>query len=689
MKTGSSEWIHHSEVDLSFLMDIPTCRRPVGNGPQRHRVRDTMDILCAFDIETSTIPGTEHAAIYHWQFQLGFDTPTIYGRTADEVRDFFDRLAAAAGNRKLVIYVHSLSYEFHFIRGLYDNIRPADVFSVASRKPVKVRLYDNRIELRCSYILTNMSLAQWTKKMHVEHVKKSSEDYDHTLVRFPWSNLTEQELEYCRNDVLGLIEALQVQLDINHDTLDTVPMTSTGYVRRDVKRVMKNYGYYSLQAVQPSPAVYVALREAFRGGNTHANRYMAGCILENVASYDRSSSYPEVCCNALFPMGPFRVCRQNDPEKEMQRGKAVLMRAVFTDMRLKDRYCPCPYLPVAKCRGLARSSYVSDNGRILSADRVEITMTDIDFQIVLNQYQWKKMEVIDMWSSWYETLPDMLRNLVISYYRNKTELKGVDGQEVYYDKAKALLNSIYGLQAQDPCRMNIIYNHLQAGDTLFTEEEGDIPTLLEKSQRQPYGSYQWGVWVTAQARLELQRGIDLAGDMFVYADTDSVKFCGDVDFSNYNSEKRRISTRTGAYAADPQGEIHYMGVYESEGRYDQFITYGAKKYAYVKNGQLGITIAGVNKKAGAAELSERGGIEALTTGFIFNKGGGTESVYNDRRGGIVEIDGHTIPIYPNIYIRPSTYRLGITDDYLSVLEDAELFRKITHDRYVKKQLLKK
>ena len=41
------------------------------------------------------------------------------------------------------------------------------------------------------------------------------------------------------------------------------------------------------------------------------------------------------------------------------------------------------------------------------------------------------------WYASYKKLPDPLINEVVKYYRDKTELKGVNGHEIFYDKAKA------------------------------------------------------------------------------------------------------------------------------------------------------------------------------------------------------------------------------------------------------------
>lgn len=187
-----------------------------------------------------------------------------------------------------------------------------------------------------------------------------------------------------------------------------------------------------------------------------------------------------------------------------------------------------------------------------------------------------------------------------------------------------------------------------------------------------------GVYVTAWSRAELQAGLSLAGHRAVYCDTDSVKYLGEVDWTEYNKERVAASTESGAHATDPKGTEHYMGVFEAEKAYKTFATLGAKKYAYTyEDGSLGITIAGVGKKKGATELQRAGGLEAFRNGFTFTDAGGLESVYNDEPGSRwLEIDGHQWEIGPNIYLRPSTYTLGQTEDYIRLLKDPGLLDAI-------------
>ena len=182
--------------------------------------------------------------------------------------------------------------------------------------------------------------------------------------------------------------------------------------------------------------------------------------------------------------------------------------------------------------------------------------------------------------------------------------------------------------------------------------------------------------------------IDAAGDNFVYCDTDSVKYLGSLDMEEYNREKIRNSRESGASATDPAGKTPFMGVFEDEGRYKRFCTLGAKKYAYEEqDGSLHITVAGVGKNAGAQELLAAGGLEAFRPGMTFTAAGGLEAVYNDRTDMDMEIDGHRIHIGPNVCLRPSSYTLGLTEDYIRLLEDADLARAVIHERNLRKALM--
>lgn len=644
-----------------------------------------LDIVTAFDIETTRIKSIEQAVMYIWQWHFADPIDlTVVGRTWDEFESFCASLEACMQEQsqedyhlQLCVYVHNLSYEFQFLRGIY-HFTNDEIFAVDCRKVLKCTMYDNFFEFRCSYLHSNMSLDAYTHKMGVAHGKLSGVKFDYNKPRYPWTPLSDDELEYCVNDVLGLCEALTIEMHHDNDNLYTIPLTSTGYVRRDARAAMKRAGMERLGAIQPDAELYTMLREAFRGGNTHANRYYTGQVLRGkIQSADRSSSYPDVLCNCLYPMRAFEpigeISLDGLKRKLNQHRKALIMRIALTDVELINPCWGCPYLTIDKSRNVIDPD--RDNGRILSAKYLETTVTDVDLAIILKEYKFSGFRVFDCWQSTYAKLPRDLIECAIDYYRAKTSLKNVSGQELYYMKSKNKLNSIYGMMAQDPGKRSILYT---PEEEFEIDEKTPIENILSQNLRNAFLCYQWGVWVTANARYRLEEGIELAGDGFVYCDTDSVKYLGDIDWANYNKARIKDSKASGAYAADPSGKMHYMGVFEPEHEMCEFATLGAKKYCYRETPEspLCCTIAGVNKKEGAKELERHGGIDAFKPGFVFKDAGGTESVYNDSPEiDSITIDGHTLPITSNVVIRESTYKLGITSEYMDLLLRCDYTRK--------------
>lgn len=651
-------WEQSVNYDAITFKPLP---RPSGI---KGRVGPYADCLAAFDIETTRLTEIEQSVMYVWQFCLDFPDGhdlVILGRTWREFKHMTYKLGERLGNLHLKTYIHNASYEFQYLAGIYD-FRPHEVFAMESRSVLSFTMY-KRFEFFCSYKLFNMSLDAATAKYCPEYHKKSGAEYEYTKRRFYDTPLTRRELLYSVYDVWGLCKAVRVLMRLHDDNLYTIPRTATGFVRREVRVEMSPY-HAELCRAWPDYDLYKRLRIAFRGGNTHANRYYAGDIIEDVHSVDISSSYPSQQCTKQFPVTPFKRVPLADGalfDKLRERGRALLIHCRFYNLRLRDKYTSVPYLPLAKCVRI--QDYENDNGRLLCAKLAETVLTDIDFAIVERQYKFR-LEIVDLYKSHYGPLPAPLVDINRRYFAAKTELKGVPGQELYYMKSKNLLNAIYGMSVQDPINPEIIF---ESGE--YVEDLAQTPEqLLQRAGKAPYTLYQYGVWTTAHARDALQAGIDLCGDGLIYVDTDSCKYVGSPDFGPYNAERERIATERGACAADKSGTTHYMGVYEDDGSYKRFITLGAKKYAFEDSrGKLGITVAGVPKKTGAAELQRKGGLEAFKPGFVFNETGKLESVYNDADFGRFVADGRRLNITRNTVLRETTYKLDITPEYAELL----------------------
>lgn len=684
-------YITYGEYNWDKFCAIPVEKKPKGN--PGGRIKNTYkDMITAFDIETTTIEEIEQAVMYIWQWQL--DDVTVIGRTWHEFIQFVNKLNFYLDKQDavMVCFVHNLSFEFEFISGLLD-FQPDDVFAVDSRKVLKAT-YKN-IEFRCSYLQTNMNLRSFCEKMAVKSYKLK---LDYRKKRYWYTELSQKEMAYCLNDVRGLVEAIKKEMERDGDNLYTLPLTSTGYARRDAKAAMRSVGRSYLNEIMPDYHIYELLRLAFRGGNTHANRYYTDRILRAddvgpIRSADRSSSYPDVICNEKFPMSKFFYLKEPTWEKledlVFRKEKACIIRCSLSDVHLRDPYWPVPYIAKSKCSGVVNGVY--DNGRILSAEYIDdMCITDIDLKILAEEYDFE-LYPREVAYARYGYLPKEARDVVLSYYRDKTDLKEKPGDaehtaefyELLYNKKKNLLNAQYGMYAQDPVKISVKYVN-ERTDLFEPDLEESPEELLSKHNKRAFAAYQWGVWVTAWARWHLEQGIKLChqpdkGSEFIYCDTDSCKYIGEVDWSGYNKERQELSKKNGVYATDPNGKIHYMGIFEPEDKLEasEFKTMGAKKYAYrtMIDGKLHITIAGVNKKIGAIELERAGGLSAMKEDFKFIYAGGLKAKYNDypEVSSWVTEDGHTIKITRNVCLLPNTKTLGISAEYRELITASNIF----------------
>ena len=214
------------------------------------------------------------------------------------------------------------------------------------------------------------------------------------------------------------------------------------------------------------------------------------------------------------------------------------------------------------------------------------------------------------------------------------------------------------------------------------------PEEIEKALKGAAFPYQWGVYTTAYARKQLQDAIKLCGDRIIYCDTDSVKTLGDVPIQRLNDKLRQRAETVGAYADDMNGNLHYIGVFESDGHYKQFITQGAKRYAYIKDdGKMGVTVAGVsteiNEDTGISfAVEELKSLKRFKPGMKWSKAGGTQAVYNDADDFMYQDpeSGKEVRITKNVAIIPTTYVMTHSRDYALLLREIQLYKDFRRER---------
>lgn len=651
MKSPEISW----EPVLDLIRKAPVVRRPRGNPGSAPHGLYYKDVICSFDIETSKVD-EKNSIMYSWQFCCEDADHVIIGRSWEEFIEFSKKVKEASRGAAIAVYVHDLAHEFVYLSGLM-RFESKDVLSGKKREVIKA--YSEPFEFRCSYRLTGLSLESLTHRLKVKHPKIKG--YDYNKVRYPWTELESDELEYIKNDVIGLVEAVKILFAAYEDNIYKVPITQTGYIRRVIKKVMRSYPWGRIAEQKINYEIYQLCYMAMRGGLVHANRYLAGEVISDIEPWDMSSCYPAAMIYCCYPMGAWQI--ENNPDISYllrliyKRKKAILATIRFTNLRLKNKYDPWPY--ITKNKSAIKGACQVDNGRVMKAQELTGTYTDIDFKIILSQYDFDEITILQMASSTYGKLPEQIRNEIKKLYRDKTALKGVD--PVGYELTKILLNGCFGMMSEDPGKLYTYYNP-DTGE--FQLEELTREQALERKNKNSFLSYAWGVWVTAHARAWMQGVLSRTGEEgALYVDTDGVKVYKGQKyiFEEFNAKIEKMAlSEGGCQAIDADGVIHTLGEFEREPVMDEFITLGAKKYAYKRGNKIEIATSGVNKEKGGEEL---GSLENYKEGFTFRKGGGSEAIYNDHVDKWIEIDGHKVHITRNVSINPSTYTLGLTSEY--------------------------
>lgn len=621
-----------------------------GRGPRAVRYVDT---VAAFDIETSsfTVDGNKAATMYVWQF--GIAGEVIIGRTWGELKQVVIALAETFGlcpNRRLIIYVHNLAFEFSFFCNLFCWDK---VFCADTRKPIYSQTHMG-LEFRCSYIQTMLSLEKVGENLLHSQIRKLKGDLDYDKMRHSKTPLTEEELRYCINDVRVLM-AWEKEKSEEVGGIDKITLTKTGEVREFVKNLAYPAGKKGqrqrkktqdlMSTLTLDPDEYQALRQAFQGGFTHCSPYAAGLIFDDVHSIDFTSSYPAVMLAEWYPMGR-AIHELPKDESELEKWLNTFCCLFLIEFKgLKSKVDFDNILSFSKCAVKGKKQL--SNGRIVSCDECRTWITEVDFESIQKFYKWDEISICDFYRYPKGPLPKYMVDAIIYLYKKKTQLKGIKGKEQEYQVVKGMLNALYGMVVTNIAKDEIVF------DGEWRSEEVDVAKTIAEynSKRGRFLFYPWGVWVTAYARRNLYRGILKAGWSYIYSDTDSVKYTdseGMDDFIEQYNEYivKKITDNIAQYGytyadiapKNKKGKECPIGVWDREAGYEKFKTLGAKRYAYIQidkedgTKHFGITIAGVSKKYGAEYLERKYGLEGALEAFKDGLEFPAEYVYQDENG---------------------------------------------------------
>lgn len=690
---------------------IPTLQRIKDTSPivKKNNKLSYYNIPISFDIETSSFyeGDQKRACMYVWAMCINGHYFT--GRTWDEFLYIVNQIIKIFGvspNLRVVFYVHNLSYELQFIKHYFTF---TDVMSNGKLKPIKC-VTDKGVEFRCSYLLSGYSLSTLANVYLNNRVKKMVGDLDYSLLRHNTSRMSRREYQYLYNDVRIVYEFIKLKID-NGEDMAHIPNTKTGYVRRVLKlnclggnkrHVSRtNQQTYYVKTMRhltiSNPQEYAQMQRAFQGGFTHCSCVNEGKVFSDVASFDFTSSYPTCLIAYQFPMSRGHKVKINNRYDFEHYCKAFccIFDIKFVNIRSKIIYEH--YISTSKC-DFNNQYYMADNGRVVEAAELTTTITNVDFEIIKECYEWDEMYVanFNVYTKGY--LPKPFIETILDLYEKKTTLKGVSGREQEYQSAKENINSLYGA-----CCTKVIHEDyiIKNGEWVSTApnkmdkekyneyEQGEIEKYNKTYNRTLF--FPWGVFCTAYARYNLFfGGIFRFGVDYIYSDTDSVKVI------NYNTKEHKKAikdyneyiTNLLKTACDFHGIPHQrlapktikgvkkpLGVWDFEGAGD-FKALRSKCYMTKKDGHFTITVSGLAKNKAVKYLHTKYGNDLFK---VFNNkmyiprghtGKQTHTYINEPiEGDVIDyqgVKGHYKEM-SCVHLEETDYSLELTPEYINYL----------------------
>ena len=390
--------------------------------------------------------------------------------------------------------------------------------------------YNKIIEIRDSLKLMPFSLADIGKAFGTKHQKLTME---YKGFRYAGCDISDEEQEYIKNDVLVLKEALQFMFSQGHDklTIGACCLSEFKNLTGKEKYEMLFPDLYELELPEEydSPTVGDYIRKSYRGAWCYLNPEFANKVVYNGITADVNSLYPSMMeseSGNRYPIGYPKFWQGNYiPEKAEDEHRFYFIR-FRCRFQLKDGYLPFIQIkgsPFYKgTENLTTSDYYykrekrytrylkSDDGELIDSV-CEFTMTQIDYKLFTEHYEIYDLQILD---GCYFTSE---KGIFDSYIRKYAEIKKTS-KGAMRTLAKLFLNNLYGKMASNT-ESSFKFAILKDDDSL-----GYIQ--IEEFNKKP-GYIACGSAITSYARNFTIRHAQEnyypdSEHGFIYADTDSI-----------------------------------------------------------------------------------------------------------------------------------------------------------------------
>lgn len=504
------------------------------------------------DLETTVYEGqTSTEAWSSALVELVSDTPLIFHSLA-ETLEYLD-----SQNEDAVLYYHNLKFDGNFwlyflikelgfkqgIEHLADGsvkIKEAKdlkekevIYSISSMGQwytITFKYRGHTYTLKDSLKLLPFKLEEIGEAFKTEHRKL---EMDYEGYRFSGCEITDEESEYIKNDVLVLKEALNIMFDDGHDKL-----TIGACCLAEYKKMLGKYDWSiffpKLENIELDSEVYGSsnadeyIRKSYRGGWCYLVRGASGKIYKDGTTADVNSLYPSMMHSEsgnYYPVGKPKFFKGNIPPEALSHHRYYFVRLrcrfylkkgklPFIQIKHNVNYKSTEMLETSdvynKKDGKYYSQYYDKQGN-LHDTIVELTMTCTDYILFKEHYNIYDLEILD--GCWFYTEIGIFDEYINKYKEIKMNNKGAKRTE-----AKLFLNNLYGKLATSPV----------SSFKYIPENDYDFLTYAVQSEMEKQPVYiAAGSAITSYSRNFTIRaaqanfyGVGKRG--FKYADTDSI-----------------------------------------------------------------------------------------------------------------------------------------------------------------------
>lgn len=328
-------------------------------------------------------------------------------------------------------------------------------------------------------------------------LKLSKLELDYGKYRSPGHELTPHEIEYIKNDVSIVAQALHILFS---QGLNKITQGSNALA--DYKTIITKKKFDKWFPILQYDA---DIRQAYKGGFTYLNKRYANKDVSQGIVLDVNSLYPYVMYEKLLPYGEGKFFKgKYVKDKEFP----LYVQKICVSFKLKEGCIPTIQLK-------NNLSFVPTQYLESSEDQeVEMVLTSVDLKLFLEHYDIIDIEYINGWK--FRGAHNMFKPYIDKWIKVKNE-STINGNKAMRTLAKLMLNALYGKFGLNP---NV------CSKIPYLSEEGVVKyTLGEKETRNPI-YIPMAVFITAYARDITIRSAQQNYDRFIYADTDSLHLEG-------------------------------------------------------------------------------------------------------------------------------------------------------------------